>query len=159
MMEEKVFSMVPGSTAPTVVLWCIVLLLGALAALFAYLACSLNSVRFVISPQGFRIRAPLYGRTIPMAALETQKARVLDLSKDQVYRPAWRNNGLGLPGCGMGWFTLKNNEKALVFLTSPSQVVYLPTKEGFSLLLSIEKAGDFVRELQEREPGGTAPNP
>ena len=58
-----------------------------------------------------------------------------------------------------GWFTLKNNEKALVFLTSPSKVVYLPTTEGFSLLLSIEKAGDFVRELQEREPGGTAPNP
>ena len=75
-------------------LWCIVLFIGALAALFAYLACSLNSVRFVVSPQGFRIRALLYGRTIQLAALDVQKARVLDLAKDQDYRPAWRNNGL-----------------------------------------------------------------
>jgi len=156
-MEEKVFSMVPGSTAPPVVLWCIVLLLGALVALFAYLACSMNSVRFVISQQGFRIRAPLYGKTIPMAALDAQKVRILDLSKDQDYRPVWRNNGLGLQGYGMGWFTLKNNEKALIFLTSLSTVVYLPTTEGFSLLMSMEKAEEFVSELQ-RQTGGNAPS-
>ncbi|MGV8118982.1 MAG: PH domain-containing protein [Candidatus Xenobiia bacterium LiM19] len=151
-MEEKVFSMVPGSAAPPMFLWCIVLFIAALAALFAYLACSLNSVRFVVSPQGFRIRAPLYGRTIPLAALDAQKARVLDLTKDLDYRPAWRNNGLGLPGYGMGWFTLKNNEKALVFLTSPSSVAYIPTTKGFSLLLSVEKAGDFVGEIQKQRP-------
>jgi hypothetical protein len=149
MMEEKVFSMVPGSTAPPVVLWCVVLLLGALAALFAYLAFNLNSVKFVITSQGLRIKSPMYGRTIPMASLETAKARILDLSRDQDYQPSWRTNGIGLPGYGAGWFKLKNSEKALIFLTSKSQVVYLPTTEGFSLLLSTEKAEDFIRELQK----------
>jgi len=148
-MEEKVFSMVPGSTAPPVVLWCVVLLLGALAALFAYLAFNLNSVKFVITSQGLRIKSPMYGRTIPMASLETAKARILDLSRDQDYQPSWRTNGIGLPGYGAGWFKLKNSEKALIFLTSKSQVVYLPTTEGFSLLLSTEKAEDFIRELQK----------
>jgi hypothetical protein len=146
-MDEKVFSMVPGPPAPSIVLWILVLFLAALTLLFFYIACTLNRVKFTVTADGLRIRAPLYGRFIPASVLRKEKIEVIDLAKDESRKPSWRTNGIGLPGYALGWFMLKNNEKALLCLTDCSQVVYIPTTEGFSLLLSVEDTGAFVSAL------------
>ena len=46
------------------------------------------------------------------------------------------NSVFGLPGFRAGWFRLRTNEKALVLLTDPFGVTYLPTREGYALLIS-----------------------
>jgi len=147
-MESKVFTMIPGSQGSAVVLWCLAALIGFFTALTVYIAMSLNNVSFELTSGGLRIRAPLYGRLIPLAALNVEKAELVDLSKDESRRPSWRRNGIGLPGYGAGWFSLKNREKALLFLTTRSDVVYVPTSEGYSLLLSVKDPQEFVNELK-----------
>ena len=46
------------------------------------------------------------------------------------------------------FFTLQNGEKALVYLTKRHDVVYVPTSDGYSLLLSVEEPEAFVERLQ-----------
>jgi len=141
--------MVPGSQAPSTVLWCIVICIFALASFFAYIACFLNNVRFEIEPQGLRIKAAMYGRLIPARSLVKENIKVLDLNKDEFYRPQSRTNGMSLPGYHTGWYVLRNKEKALLFLTDQSKVVYVPTGDGYSLLMSVQDADDFISELKK----------
>ncbi len=142
--------MIPGSQGSAIVLWCLAALIGFFTALTVYIAISLNAVSFEFTPGGLRIKAPLYGRLIPLSALHVDRAQLVDLSQNQSLKPSWRRNGIGLPGYGAGWFTLNNKEKALLFLTTRSDVVYIPTSNGYSLLLSIKDPQEFVNELKRR---------
>ncbi len=148
-MEGKVFYMIPGSQTPVIVLWCLVAFLSALTIFFAYLACRMNNVSFEITSEALRIRSPLYGRLIPLSAIIKDRVEILDLVKDDSRRPSLRTNGMGLPGYAAGWFRLRNKEKALLFLTANSNVVYIPTSEGYSLLLSVKDAEEFSKELKQ----------
>jgi phosphosulfolactate phosphohydrolase-like enzyme len=50
-----------------------------------------------------------------------------------------------------GWFKLKNKEKALVFVTDKSHIVYVPTTKGYSVMMSVLDADTFaasIRNLQ-----------
>ena len=69
----------------------------------------------------------------------------MDLTESPNYRPVWRTNGAGLPGYGSGWFGLANGDQALIFVTDKRRVVYLPTREGYSLLLSVQEPDKFWR--------------
>jgi hypothetical protein len=59
--------------------------------------------------------------------------------------------GTGLPGYAAGWFKLANGEKALVYVTTQSEVVYIPTTEGYSLLLSVTEPDRFLARLGSTE--------
>ncbi len=63
-----------------------------------------------------------------------------------------RTMGTGLPGYGAGWFRLRNGEKALAYVTAPSRIAYVPTSDGYSLLLSLEAPDAFLRALDETRP-------
>jgi hypothetical protein len=148
-MKTQVFTIVHGSNGPIWMLIGITVFFLALASLFAYIAYSSRNVRFEVSTDGLRIAGDMYGRTIPAGALDIARAQVLDLRHDRDHRPRWRTNGVGLPGYASGWFKLRNGEKSLVFLTDFSQAVYVPTTEGYSLLLSPEHPERFKDALIE----------
>ena len=74
--------------------------------------------------------------------------RIIDLNTQTEYKPRIRTNGIGLPGYEEGWFKLRNNEKALLFVTDYSRVVYIPTDKGYSLLLSVSSSEEFRRSLE-----------
>jgi hypothetical protein len=146
-MEEKVFSMVPGPPSSALWLWVFVVFLVALALFFAWQTYSMNNIRFEVSPRGLRIKAPMYGRFIPSSDVKKEEARILNLGSEQNYRPTMRTNGIALPGYVTGWYRLKNKEKALLFVTDRSAVVYIPTSEGFSILASAQDAQGFLNAL------------
>ena len=73
---------------------------------------------------------------------------ILDLSHQKDYAPIIKTNGIVLPGYKAGWFRLTNKQKALVFVTDKSKVVYLSTNEGYSILLSVTKPKEFIDTLQ-----------
>ena len=134
---KVLFPIIPASGGP---LWLFVVVLAfcaALAGLFGYLAYSSRNVRFELSSDALRIGGDIYGRTIPMEALLLDEAGAVNLTRDSEYQLKWRTNGAGLPGYSSGWFKLKNDEKALVFVTDKTQVLRVPTREGYSLLMSI----------------------
>ena len=127
----------------------VVLLLGGLLALFLYFGYSARHVAFEVSPEGIRIRGGIYGRFVPAAALIPDQAKEINLTIDSAHRPGIRTNGIGLPGYQAGWFRLGDGEKALCFLTDRTQAVYIPTREGYSLLLSPAEPRAFLASLQQ----------
>ena len=142
---REVFPIVPAPA--TTVLVSLALLLPVLLILL-YLLLAPRLVRFEVSPEGLHIRGELYGRRIPAGELMADQARPVDLRTDTARRLARRTNGVGLPGYRSGWFRLANGEKALVFVTDQSRVVYLPTRRGYAVLLSVERPEEFINRLR-----------
>lgn len=144
----ETFRIVPAAGATLWVLAAVGLLLVGLTALFGYTAYASRSTRFTVSADGLRIQGDLYGRIIPLSELRTGETRALDLQREPQLRPRWRTNGVGLPGYLSGWFRLENREKALLFVTDRKKVVYIPTTQGYSVLLSVAEPERFLSALR-----------
>ena len=99
-----------------------------------------------------RLVGDFWGREIPIERINASAARSVDLTKKSEYSPKRRTLGTGIPGYASGWFRLRNGEKALLYLTQYHDVVYVPTYDGYSLLLSVEEADRFVETLQQSNP-------
>jgi Bacterial PH domain len=145
----QTFPITPASNSALWVLGLLTLLLLGLLALFSYLAYSARHVSFEVSPEGLRIRGDVYGRFVPAASLVAEQAREVNLMLDSAHRPAVRTNGTGLPGYQAGWFRLVDGEKALLFLTDRTRAVYVPTRGGYSLLLSPAEPQAFIATLRQ----------
>lgn len=149
----QVFEIAPAGTRPLWVLAPVVLLiLGVVAALSVSLLGSRLS-RFEISEAGLRLRGDWYGRLIPAGALVTAQARRVDLNATRDLRPTRRTWGTGVPGYQAGWFRLANGEKALLYVTDRSKLVYVPTAAGYALLLSPANPDAFVLALRSLGAG------
>ena len=118
------------------------------AVLFGYILHSSRHATFEVSETGLRIRGDLYGRGVPARSLITSQATKIDLRYDRQHQPKWRNNGVAMPGYLSGWFRLRNGEKALLFVTDRQRVVYVPTRDRYSLLLSVQDPDRFLSALQ-----------
>lgn len=149
---KQVFPMIPaGSAAYTVfAVICAVMLL--LFLLFVYLAWTARHATFEVSEDGLAIHGGMYGRTISAAALDVQHARATDLAADLAHAPSWRTNGVGMPGYSGGWFQLQDGERALAFITDRRHVAYIPTHQGYAVLLSVADPDALVRALQQSVP-------
>ena len=131
-----------------------VILVGAIVMLAVTVAGS-QSARFELSPEGLRLRGDLWGRLVPAAALRGADARAVSLSAEPQLAPAKRTMGTGLPGYASGWFRLRNGDKALVYLSDRSRVVYVPTTLGFDLLISPRDPARFLAKLRQIAPART----
>jgi len=149
----EVFPMIPAPAKALWLLWGVFALLVTLSVVLGYLAWSTSNVRFEVSPAGLRISGDLFGRLIPGPSLLADQARAVDLSRSDDYRPRVRTFGTAVPGYRSGWFRLKNGERALLFVTQPDRVVYVPTRDGYAVLLSVEDPPSFLQALA-RATGG-----
>ena len=145
-----VFAIAPASSKP---LWFIAVICIIIAAVFlalAYTAYSSRNSRVEIDHEQLRLVGDFWGREIPFASLKLSEARILDLHRNAKLAPKRRTFGTGLPGYASGWFKLRNGEKALLYLTRRTDVAYLPTSEGYSVLLSVENPHAFIETLEDR---------
>jgi hypothetical protein len=146
---KQVFELVPPSGwAFTVTTTVLLAVMTGMAILFAWMAWSARQVRFEVSSEGLRIRSAFYGRSVPLQDLVVEQASIVDLRTDGQHQLSWRTNGLGLPGYSAGWFKTKSGDKALAFVTARDRVVSLPTRQGYSLLLTVAKPGEFLDALR-----------
>ena len=121
-----------------------------LIAVVCFTARSVYSARhatFDVSNDGLMIKGE-YSQSIRLRDLDLSKAEVVDLAQRSELRPALRTNGVGLPGYQAGWFKLRNGQKALLYLTTRNEVVYLPTNDGYTLLLSVIDPSAFLTSLR-----------
>lgn len=107
-----------------------------------------RTATFDVTPEALQLRGDWYGRTIPAAAIRFDGIRRVNLATEPALKPKWRTLGTGLPGYAAGWFRLGNGEKALVYLTDRARAVYIPTTEGYSLLLSPSDPDRFISTLR-----------
>jgi hypothetical protein len=111
-----------------------------------------RSSRFELSDAGLRLRGDLYGRLIPVTELRGGAARIVDLAGTPELEPRRRTMGTAFPGYRAGWFRLRNGEKALVYLTDTHRAVYVPTRRGYSVLLSPQRPERFLERLRAVAP-------
>ena len=115
------------------------------------MACASILVKFEVSRKGLHITRDLYGRQIPLESLRIDNAEIVNLRTSTHYRLKTRTNGTGLPGYKSGWFKLHNGEKALVFVTDMTRVLYIPTDQDYSLLLSTQNPEGMIKALQDAQ--------
>lgn len=148
-MVGRIFPIVSPSAAPFWFLWGIAIFLLLLVALFGFIGYWVRNTKFELTDGGLQIRGGIYRRFISKSSFIKEGTKILDLNAEREYRPKLRTNGIGLPGYNAGWFKLRNGEKALIFVTNPSKVVYIPSKEGYSLLLSTSRPEKFLALMGE----------
>ena len=56
--------------------------------------------------------------------------------------------GTAMRGYRSGWFRLRNGDRALLYLTDQTRAVYVPTTEGYSVLLSPADPDAFLVALR-----------
>lgn len=149
---KTTFSMIPASSGSMWFLAVLGALFFAILLLFVALAWGARHTRYEVSPQGLAVQAPLWGRELTFSQLDLERARPVNLRQDPELRIKWRTWGAGLPGYGAGWFRLRNGEKALAHVTDSRRVLYLPTREGYALMLSVEDPESMLTVL--RRTGG-----
>lgn len=151
----ETFPIVPGQVR---LLWLVVplvLVMLGVAGLLAYTMSAARTARFEVSPSGLRLRGDFYGRTIPVADLRPEAARPVDLRTERGLQPVERTGGTAVPGYQAGWFRLRNGERVLLYVTDPSRVAYVPTRAGYSVLVSVSDPLAFIASLRRFMPGAT----
>ena len=142
----EAFSIAPAETRVLWLIWLIPLVV--LVIVVSVLWGSITGARmstFEVSPEGLRLRGDWYGRLIP--ANHLQRGKRVDLAATPDLTPRRRTMGTGLPGYQAGWFRLRNGDRALLYLTDRSKAVYVPTTEGYSVLLSPSEPERFLAAL------------
>ncbi len=145
---KEIFPIVPATGGPVWMLAALGLVMLASLALLGSFAYASRRARFEVTPGALRIAGTPYGRRIPTVSLVLEAARVVDLTTDPNLRPVMRTNGAGLLGFSAGWFRLRNRDKALVFVTDRRRVLFLPTRLGYAILLSVARPEDLLAALR-----------
>jgi hypothetical protein len=133
---EKAMAQLPG----------LLLMFGLLALAFGGIWFALNRRTLLLTDTELTLRTGFYGRTLRRSSLRPESALEVSLVDRRDLAPRWRTNGIGLPGFRAGWFRLRNSDKALVLLTDPFHVTYLPTGDGYVLLVSTTALLAALRE-------------
>lgn len=114
--------------------------IGALALLIGLFVFHDRSNAVVVASDRLSLKAPFYGQTIALKGIRAHQIQLIDLTDPatEQFKPIRRTNGVGLPRLQLGWFRLKNGEKAWCYVTDPGSVLYIPTHEDYSILISAE---------------------
>lgn len=127
------------------------------ALLAAALDWALRRHRLSLDRDALELATSFYRRRIALADLRIDHARVVDLDERVELRPAMKTNGTGLPGFKSGWFRLRNGDRALVATTGGRRLLWLPTTQGYGLLLEPVRPQAVLDRLRElaapRRPG------
>lgn len=126
------------------------LLPGIVFALMLYAGYAANHISINVSDDALELNGVLYGRTVSKSSLVLDGVRKVNVaSVDREFTPVKRTNGFGTSKIKYGWFTLQNGEKALLALSNQENAVYIPTTEGFALLVSPDNPDELVSKLTQ----------
>ncbi|MCK7594156.1 PH domain-containing protein [Pseudomarimonas salicorniae] len=100
-----------------------------------------------------RVVAAFYHLRVPIADLDLERSRAVDLAEHSELRPMLKTNGFALPGYSAGHFRLRNRSKAFCLVTDPARVLALPRHDGGILLLSPERPQALREALQAAHAG------
>jgi len=115
------------------------------AVLFAWFLLQQNRSSIIIDDDKLTLSVPWYGRKVALSDVLIDQVRVLE-SGDEELSLRWRSNGIGLPGYQVGWFRTKGGHRVLAARTQ-GDAVLIPTTKGYSLVVSLLDAHEFVEGL------------
>ena len=108
--------------------------------------------RIVVDADGIEVATPFYKRRLGWSQLRLDEARVANLDEHTHLKPSYKSNGTAVPGFRSGWFRLRNREKALVAMGGGPRVAWVPTTEGYGLLLQARQPQALLEHLRATAP-------
>jgi hypothetical protein len=148
----ETFPIIPGQVRLVWLAIPVVLAFLAVGGL-AYSLSGARTARFEVSADGLRLRGDFYGRLIPTSVLRLDAARAVNLHTEPTLMPAIRTMGTAVGGYRAGWFRLRDGEKALVYVTDPTRVAYVPTTDGYAILMSVADPAALLASLGRATAG------
>ncbi len=105
------------------------------------------------------VRAALFRERTPIADIDLERARLVDLAERIDLRPAVKTFGMSLPGFHAGRFRLRGKlARAFCLVTDRQRVLWLPLHNGKDqLLLSMERPQDLLDALRATMDGHAQP--
>jgi len=119
-----------------------------IAGFFGYKAYAVEHAIVKVTAEAIEIEG-MYPKRIIRGNIVLDGAKVLNLKRDKSVRLTRRNNGINLGGYRAGWFEVNHEGQALVVITDRSRVVYLPTREDYVVMLSMDDPEYFLETLRE----------
>lgn len=105
----------------------------------------LAAVRLRVDADSLDVGGGFYRIALPLDRLSDGGAQA-ELAPH--YGLGARTNGIGMPGLRLGWFRLEDGGKAFVAITDPDKVVRIPTREGYTVLVSIDEPDALVARFR-----------
>jgi len=99
-----------------------------------------------VDAQGIAVRSTFFRTQVPLAQLQLDQARVVDLAELRSLR---KLRGHGLPGFRSGWYRLRNRDKAFVAAADSRLLLWLPSSAGHGLLPDVGDSDGLLPRLRE----------
>ncbi len=137
--DATAFNELPG--------WALGLLIGLGPAILLVGAMGVRNPIAHLDSDGLKIKVSFINKTWTTASMDRNGAKLVNLENSKELRPKWRLWGAAMPGLSSGLFKLYNGDKAHVYITDKSKIVYIPTHNG-TILLSMVRPKDFLDTLK-----------
>ena len=92
-------------------------------------------------------------RRIPVAVLDLDGARIVDLGAQRDLQPVIKIAANSVPGFKAGMYWLRNKARAQVLLTDWKRVLVLPRRDGGMVLLSPQRPEALLAALRQAATG------
>ncbi len=145
---SPVFELTPAPESFSWFFGAVIVLLLSIVALTVWVYMKSTNATVRIEGHALTLDAAIYGRSIALSSIKLPEVRAVTIAEGMPLAPKVRTNGIGLPGYRLGWYRLRNGEKALLAMSGTQQAVYLPTTEGYSLLVSLRRPVVFMETLR-----------
>lgn len=128
--------------------WILVAVLVFVLSIGVGLAAAMRRRSVELADGVLTVRAAMYTRRVPVAGLDLQQARVVDLREQRTLRPLLKTNGYALPGFHAGYFRMRGGGAAFALVSDPRRVLVLPVPGERTLLLSLEQPAALLDALR-----------
>ena len=128
------------------IIFMIIMSLGVIGLMVGVISASKNT-SISIKDNEVIINSFMYGRKIPIENILVDEIQRINLN-DPEYNIRTKRNGIDLPYFKSGWVRLRNQKKALVYITDTENVLLMPTKD-YIVLFSMERIDEFINELKK----------
>lgn len=108
--------------------------------------------RVRVDATGLEVVTSLYRRRLAWPELRLDAARVIAIDEHPERKPRFKTNGMATFGFRGGWFRSRDRTKLFVAMTDGKRLLWLPTTQGFTLLLEPRKAQALLDRLRELAP-------
>ncbi|WP_147613099.1 PH domain-containing protein [Treponema pectinovorum] len=127
------------------------IIIFAILTFFVFISIVLISARFYkieITDKHFMIKGLVYNTSLELAEIDVDNVRLINMNEEQI-KMDMRTNGIGLPGLLVGWFK-SDGEKYKLYVTDKENVLYIPTKKGYTILISTHSGKEILEELRKQ---------
>jgi len=100
-----------------------------------------------VNDQHITIKSLFYNSNLLISDIDIKKIAKINLNNSDI-KIHIRLNGIGLPGLLIGWFS-SSEGKLKLYVTDKNEVLYLPTKQNYTILFSTKNADEIINTIKK----------